>query len=99
CITIKAEFFMRLYPNLAVSVLILLVSVFSSKGQTASFTASPTSGCPPLVVNFTNTTPAGWTSTVFDFGNGAPTYTMTPTGANPSSTYTSPGTYTVTVVA
>lgn len=59
----------------------------------ASFTASPTSGPAPLVVNFTNTS-TGATSFLWDFGDGT-----TSTATNPSKTFTIGGTPLVTLTA
>lgn len=84
--------------------LILFVVSLSSPGWincsfgqvVAGFTASPTSGCAPLLVSFTNTTtPVIGTTYVWDFGNGTPPVTLT----NPSTSYFSAGTYTVTLTA
>ena len=61
--------------------------------QTALFNASTTSGCEPLTVNFTNLS-TNATSYYWMFGNG-----NTSTLANPTTVYTAPGTYTVTLVA
>jgi PKD repeat protein len=66
----------------------------SSSGITASFSAAPTQGCAPLTVTFTNQSIGNPTSYLWNFGNGA-----TSTQANPSYTYTTPGTYTVTLIA
>ncbi len=62
---------------------------FSSKALTAGFTADHMAGCAPLVVNFTNTS-IGATGYSWDLGNGI----ITPV-TDPSTSYTSPGTYTV----
>ncbi len=71
-----------------------LVFSFLVKGQlTASFTQSPSSGCAPMVVNFTNTS-TGATSYSWTLGNNA-----TSTQINPSTSYLSAGTYTVTLTA
>ncbi len=60
----------------------------------ANFTGTPVNGCQvPHTVNFTNTTTDG-VSWVWTFGDGG-----TSTAQNPSHTYTSPGTYTVRLVA
>ena len=59
----------------------------------ASFSASQTTGCPPLNVQFNNTS-TGAVSYYWDLGNG-----NTSTLANPSNTYTVPGTYTIRLVA
>ena len=60
---------------------------------TAGFVGSPTSGELPLAVNFTNQS-SGATSYLWNFGD-----TQTSTATNPSHTYTSAGTYTVTLTA
>jgi PKD repeat protein len=61
---------------------------------TASFTASPTSGDAPLTVQFTDTSTGNPTSWAWDFGDGS-----TSSQQNPSATFTTPGTYTVTLIA
>ncbi len=67
-------------------------------GLFADFTATPTSGSSPLVVNFsdasTTTAPGGVNSWMWDFGDG-----NSSTDQNPTHTYAFPGTYTVTLVA
>ena len=63
-------------------------------GILANFSASVTQGCAPLAVSFTNQTIGNATSYLWNFGNGA-----TSTQANPTYTYTTPGTYTVTLIA
>jgi gliding motility-associated-like protein len=72
--------------------LIFFSSVIFSFAQTANFTANVTSGCSPLVVNFSDQSTGNPTSWFWDFGNGA-----TATLQNPSTTYFIPGTYTVTL--
>jgi hypothetical protein len=62
------------------------------KTLTADFTATPTRGAPPLTVQFTNTSAGDFTTSQWDFGDGA-----TSTEVNPSHTYTVPGTYAVTL--
>ncbi len=75
--------------------LFFLILAFSSQGQvSASFTASPTSGCAPLIVNFTNNS-TGATSYSWNFGNLAPLSALT----SPGTSYINPGTYTVTLTA
>jgi PKD repeat protein len=61
---------------------------------TASFTASPTSGTAPLTVTLTDTSTGSPTSWAWNFGNG-----QTSTLQNPSVTYASAGTYTVSLTA
>lgn len=59
---------------------------------TPSFTANPTTGCSPLPVSFTNTSPAG-TNFIWDFGDGS-----TFNGQNPPThIYNGNATYTVTL--
>lgn len=69
--------------------------LFGAKAEaqiTAAFTYTPASGCSPQVVSFTNTSTGSYTSSSWNFGNSA-TSVLT----NPSTSYTSPGTYTVTL--
>jgi PKD repeat protein len=66
----------------------------SSTAPTASFTASPTTGFAPLSVTFTDTSAGQPTSWLWDFGDGA-----TATTQNATHTYSSPGTYTVSLKA
>ncbi len=62
---------------------------------TAGFTASPTSGCGPLTVQFTSTSSANSTSFQWSFPGGAPD---TSTAQNPTVMYTAPGTYSATLI-
>jgi len=76
-------------------VLFVSVAALSVKGQTASFTASITSGCAPLIVTFVNTTAAcsGCTCT-WDLDNGImPVHTWD----SCSTSYDTAGTYTITL--
>jgi PKD repeat protein len=61
---------------------------------TASFSAAPTSGAPPLAVQFTDTSTGSPTSWAWSFGDGTSSAVQ-----NPSHTYTAAGTYTVTLTA
>jgi gliding motility-associated-like protein len=60
----------------------------------AQFTANQTTGCAPFVVNFTDQSTANPNSVRWDFGDGTSS-----TLRNPQKTYTTPGTYTVKLVA
>ncbi|MAB78558.1 MAG: cell surface protein, partial [Planctomycetes bacterium] len=60
----------------------------------ADFSASPTSGTGPLTVTFTDATTPSATAWSWNFGD-----TNTSTLQNPTNTYATPGTYTVTLVA
>ncbi len=58
----------------------------------AAFTATPTTGTPPLMVVFTNTSTGDFTSSLWAFGDG-----VTSTLSNPTHVYSAVGTYTVTL--
>jgi PKD repeat protein len=58
----------------------------------ASFTGTPTSGAAPLAVSFTDTSSGSPTTWSWDFGDGT-----TSTLQNPTHTYATTGTYTVTL--
>ncbi len=63
---------------------------------TAAFTMSAASGCAPHTVTMNNGSSANATSFQWTFAGGSP---ATSTDANPSVTWNTPGTYTVTLVA
>lgn len=56
----------------------------------ANFSANPLNGCAPQVVNFTDQSTGNPTSWFWDLGNGT-----TSTQQNPSTTYLSPGSFTI----
>jgi murein DD-endopeptidase MepM/ murein hydrolase activator NlpD len=58
----------------------------------ASFSASPTVGQVPLEVSFTNTSSGDYDNSAWDFGDGSASRSK-----NPTHTYETPGTYTVTL--
>jgi gliding motility-associated-like protein len=60
----------------------------------ARFSASPVSGCAPLVVHFADQSTGNPTQWRWDLGNG-----VASTQQNPSTSYFNPGTYTVKLVA
>ena len=64
----------------------------SSSSPVASFTATETEGPCPLAVQFVDSSTNTPTSWVWSFGDG-----ITSSDQNPSHTYTTPGTYTVTL--
>ncbi len=72
-----------------------VVTVTSTPGPVASYTANPTSGTPPLVVNFFNAS-SGATSYLWLFPGGNPSSS---TALNPTVTYSTTGTYTATLIA
>ncbi len=59
----------------------------------AGFSASPSEGTTPLIVQFTDTSGGSPTSWIWDFGDGT-----TGSAQNPSHTYTTAGTYSVTQI-
>ncbi len=65
-----------------------------AQAPVANFSSSITSGCTPIVVQFTDLSTNNPTSWSWDLGNG----TLT-TLQNPSTTYVTPGTYTVILTA
>lgn len=72
----------------------LLLLITAVKAQpVAQFSASPSSGCSPLLVNFFNSSTGNPTSFRWDFGDGSSS-----TRTNPSKTYTNPGSYTVKLI-
>ena len=75
--------------------ILALLFVLNATAQVpvANFTGSPSSGCAPLVVSFTDQStgnPKFWN---WDFGNG-----QLSNAQNPIAVYSIPGTYTVTLV-
>ncbi|MFH0968470.1 MAG: PKD domain-containing protein [Methanobacteriota archaeon] len=70
------------------------ILVTGSGGITADFVASPTTGISPLTVQFTDTSTGGPTMWAWNFGDGG-----TDLVASPSHTYSSAGTYTVTLTS
>ena len=74
---------------------VLLISLFSAKAQVvADFKATPTNGCSPLLVRFTDKSTGNPTSWKWDLGNGTISFLR-----NPSVTYFNPGKYTIKLVA
>ncbi|MCS7037880.1 MAG: PKD domain-containing protein [Saprospiraceae bacterium] len=63
---------------------------------TAAFSASPTGGCAPLTVTFTNQSSADATAFNWTFQGGTP---ASSTESNPTVVFKDPGVYTVTLVA
>lgn len=65
-----------------------------SQAPTANFTAAQTGGCAPIVINFQDLSTGNPTAWQWNFGNGSVS-----TLKNPSTTYFTPGSYTVTLTA
>ena len=80
------------YIKLSIVICILLGYVTTNAQLQASFSATPLSGCSPHLVQFTNTSTGNPTSYLWNLGNG--TQSSLP---NPSVTYFTPGTYTVSL--
>ncbi|WP_321423206.1 PKD domain-containing protein [uncultured Methanobacterium sp.] len=68
--------------------------VYGISPAVANFTVSTISGAAPLDVQFTDTSSNNPTSWTWDFGDGS-----TSTEENPTHTYSTPGTYTVSLTA
>ncbi|HVF96778.1 MAG TPA: PKD domain-containing protein, partial [Flavisolibacter sp.] len=73
---------------------LLAASVCKAQAPTANFTAAQTAGCAPVVISFQDQSTGSPTSWQWNFGNG-----NTSTLQNPSTTYFTPGTYTITLTA
>lgn len=88
----KLCFILRKWITLCV---ILFTGKFvSAQAPIANFTAVTVSGCSPLVVTFQDMSTGSPTSWYWDFGNG-----NTSTLKNPTASYFTTGTYTVTLTA
>jgi gliding motility-associated-like protein len=70
----------------------LLSCAHFAQAQTADFSFSPSSGCAPLVVNFTDLSTGAINSYSWNLGN-----SVSSSLQNPSTTYTAPGSYPVTL--
>jgi PKD repeat protein len=68
-------------------------TLLGSGAFSAQFTAGPTTGSWPLVVNFTNLS-SGATNYAWNFGDG-----HLSSSVNPTNTYLNPGTYTISLTA
>lgn len=86
---------MKRYLYIPLYIAIAILSPIIAIAQpTANFTSNYTSGCSPIVVQFTDQSTGSPTSWYWDLGNGT-----TSTIQNPSTTYLNPGTYTVSLTA
>jgi PKD repeat protein len=72
----------------------IAVAPISAVAPTADFSGTPTSGTAPLSVAFTDASTGTPTSWAWTFGDGG-----TSSSQNPTHSYTTPGTYTVALVA
>ncbi len=80
--------------KLFIPIIFILSSSFALAQPAANFSASPVSGCAPLVVTFTDMSTGGPTSWQWDLGNG----TLS-TQQNPTTTYFNSGLYTISLTA
>ena len=69
-----------------------VMMALGTAGPTADFSGTPTSGCTPLTVNFTDLSSGEITSWSWNFGDGG-----TSSAQNPSHTYVTAGDYTVSL--
>lgn len=76
------------------SILALVLSAIAEAQPVANFSASPQSGCPPMVVSFTDKSTGSPTSWSWTFTGGIPS---TSTTKNPTVSYYTPGTYSVSL--
>lgn len=83
---------MHIFTRSLLLLTIVLCGKVALAQPTANFTATPLIGCAPLLVQFTSTSTGGPTSYQWNLGNG-----VTSVLPNPSTTYTTPGDYTVTL--
>ncbi len=74
-------------------ILFACMQIIAGAQMKASFTATPVTGCSPLVVYFSDQSTGSPTSWRWELGNG-----VVSTLKNPSATYFNPGTYTVKLV-
>ena len=88
----SGKWYILLYGYLDYSGVTLTATYQAPQVSGAAFTAMPTSGHVPLVVSFTDQSTGGVTSWSWNFGDGA-----TSTERNPTHTYRTPGTYTVSL--
>jgi gliding motility-associated-like protein len=86
----------NIFTKLIALYVIAIAGTTTVAGQSpvANFTASPLSGCSPLIVVFQDQSTGGATSWNWDFGNGNTSILQ-----NPTATYFTPGNYTVTLTA
>ena len=75
-------------------IVVIVFSTLVTSGQLhTDFTATPLSGCSPLVVSFTDISTGNPTQWKWDLGNGTISFLQ-----NPSVTYFTPGQYTIKLV-
>ena len=89
---------LNLYYNLTRLILlgVIIISGISVSAQTpvANFTGTPQAGCSPLIVVFQDQSTGSPTAWNWNFGNGNTSILQ-----NPTATYFTPGTYTISLTA
>ncbi|MEJ7625276.1 MAG: PKD domain-containing protein [Ferruginibacter sp.] len=78
----------------SLSVVLAIFVLLTQAQPVANFSATPLSGCAPLVVNFTDQSTGNPTQWRWDLGNGTISFLQ-----NPSVTYFNPGQYSIKLVA
>src|SRR6185295_7832102 len=79
--------------GITISIIILLWGSRSFSQPSAAFTATPVSGCSPIVVQFTDQSTGDPVQWKWDLGNGVVSFLQ-----NPSTTYFNGGTYNIKLV-
>jgi gliding motility-associated-like protein len=89
---LKVAYFVSRMVKLLIIILFLHAALAASGQLTANFSTDKSSGCGPLVINFTNQTSGASGAALYhwDLGNG-----NIATETNPRAVYTQPGSYTV----
>ena len=83
----------RVLLNCIQLVTLILLTTSASAQVKANFTASPTIGCPPMVVNFQDKSSGNPTEWKWDLGNGTISFLK-----DPIATYFNPGDYTIKLI-
>jgi len=83
----------RVWLNCIQLITLIILSASASAQLKADFAASPSVGCPPMVVTFQNKSTGGATEWKWDLGNGTISFLQ-----NPIATYFNPGKYTIKLV-
>lgn len=83
----------KLVKSVCITVVIVLLSLASKAQLRADFSATPVSGCSPVIVRFTDLSTGNPTNWRWDLGNGTISFLQ-----NPSVTYFNPGQYTIKLV-
>lgn len=85
--------FYSIWLHLLLLTVLVLIKTASSAQVKAGFTATPRSGCPPMVVSFQDNSPGNPTSWKWDLGNGTISSLQ-----NPTATYFTSGSYNIKLI-